>query len=114
MSKRLREIKETCPIFENIEDEIKSIELTLGPTVTGLIDSNLNKVLELADIIRNTCGDLRETAHDIVESKNKEIEDLRNEMNDEIKYISGLHDKAEDELYYAKERISELESIFSK
>ncbi len=111
MSKRLRAIPDTCPIYDDIESRISEIKNVLGEQVSGLIEYELKEILKSADEIRNTCGDLRETASDIASEKNEEMEELRKNMQYDIDYSIGIVNELQDELYYAKERIKELESM---
>jgi hypothetical protein len=110
MSKRLGDIPDTCPIYDEIKSRISEIKNILGEQVSILIDYELTKILKCADQIRNTCADLRETASDIADSKNEEIEEIRKDMQWEIDENVRICVKIQDELYYANERIEELES----
>lgn len=102
MSKRLRYIPETCPIYRDLEDEVKFIKDNLGEDVSYDVDRALDAILDYADQIRNTCADLRETAKDIANEKNGEIDDLRFESEKKI-------EEYQDKIYELECRFFDLE-----
>ncbi len=110
MSKRLGAIPGTCPLYDEIESRINEIKNILGEQVSDLIEYELKEILKSADEIRNTCADLRETASDIADSLNEEIEEIKKDMQWEIDDNVRICGEIQDKLYYANERIEELES----
>ena len=77
---RLRDIPNTCPIFDKLVYEISCIRDILGDRVSELIECELDEIREYADEIRNTAADLRECAKEIADSKNEEISELNSEV----------------------------------
>jgi predicted RNase H-like nuclease (RuvC/YqgF family) len=90
MSKRLKEIPDTCPIYNKINDIVKNI------------NNQLQELLRYADEIRCTAGDLRDTASDIAEAKEDDLYTLE-------KVNCQIIDDLEIKLYEANKRIEELE-----
>ena len=98
MSLKLSTIKETCPLYDQIVEQIDEIHKVLGP-VADLINHELAGIATIADEIRCIAGDLRDTASDIATEKNGEIEDIQKEMDDLIKdhalELDGLREELE-------------------
>jgi len=106
MSQQLNRIQNTCPIYDNLEDEVNEILnnfLEDEYKFKGAIEMNLSCILSYADDIRNTAGDLRDTASDIASSKNGEIDELEREKENLEQTISDLEN-----------RLSELEHDLSE
>lgn len=74
MSKRLRDIPTTCPMFDKA---IKILEnLSLSEEEYENVRHDIDTVIDLINEGRSVNGDLRDCCVDIAESKDREIEQL--------------------------------------
>jgi len=99
MSKQLSKIQTTCPIYDKIVKEVEYIKNTLDEETYNSIKGELDLILYYADEIRNIAGDLRDTASDIADDKNKEIEELQSQLEDLEKDKNYQIEKLEDRIY---------------
>ena len=107
MSERLSRIKYTCPIFDELKNEVDEIESYIDDEYeySCAIKQCLSAIIDYADEIRNAAGDLRDTASDIASSKNDEIDDLEKEKEEVNDEIEQLKEEIEDLVYRLKEEI---------
>jgi len=84
MSKRLRDIPTTCPMFDKA---IKILEnLSLDEETYEQVKYEIDSVIDWINDCRSVNGDLRDTCVDIAEEKQKEIDRLE-------EYISELKEE---------------------
>ena len=90
MSKRLRDIPTTCPMFDKA---IKILEnLSLDEETYEQVKYEIDTVIDLINDGRSANGDLRDTCVDIAEEKQKEINELEvyiSELKEEIKSLEA-------------------------
>lgn len=93
MSKRLRDIPTTCPMFDKA---IKILEnLSLSEEDYERVKNDIDTVIDLINEGRSANGYLRDTCVDIAEEKDKEIESLLKKINELNAYNSELKDEIE-------------------
>jgi len=103
MSKRLSEIRTSCPIFDKALASIKEIEDFLGEKICEQLGGDINTIIDCIEECRGINGDLRDTCSDIIDEKDKEIANTTDEKDDEIS-------KLEDKIYELEREIEELKS----
>ena len=88
MSKRLRDIPTSCPMFDKA---IKILEnLSLEESVYESIKDEIESVIDYIEEGRSVNGDLRDCCVDIAEEKDKEIDSLYKEIDSLKEYIASL------------------------
>ena len=90
MSKRLRDIPTSCPMFDKAISILEN--LNLDEEVYETVKYEIDTVIDYINEGRSVNGDLRDCCVDIAEEKDKEIDSLYkeiNELKDEISSLSG-------------------------
>ena len=78
MSKRLRDIPTSCPMFDKA---IKILEnLNLDEEVYEAVKNDIDTVIDYINEGRSVNGDLRDCCVDIAEEKDKEIDSLKEDI----------------------------------
>lgn len=98
MSKRLRDIPETCPLLRRIEECVDDIRQSIEDR--RVTDVGLDLILDYATQMRDIASVLRDTARDIAEEKNRATlakylyaeahKDLEYEKNKEIERLENI------------------------
>jgi len=88
MSKRLRDIPTSCPMFDKA---IKILEnLSLEESVYESIKDEIESVIDYIEEGRSVNGDLRDCCVDIAEEKDKEIDSLYKEIDSLKEDVASL------------------------
>lgn len=110
MSKRLKNIPTSCPMFDKAIAELEYIERLVEKDVWEDIKKSISTAIDCIEEGRTVNGDLRDTCSDIADTKDKEIAELEDRYSDEIKdlnsTITHLQDKVEElegEISFGKE-----------
>jgi len=80
MSKRLSQIPTSCPVFNKALEAIKEIEEYLGEKICDQLRYEIDTVIDCIEECRTINGDLRDTCSDIIDEKDKKIDELNNEI----------------------------------
>lgn len=78
MSKRLRDIPTSCPMFDKAINILEN--LNLDEEIYESVKYEIDTVIDYINEGRSVNGDLRDTCVDIADEKNKEIEKLEQEI----------------------------------
>jgi len=80
MSKRLRDIPTSCPMFDKAIEELKYIERLVEPEIWNSFEREIAAAIDYINEGRSVNGELRDCCVDIAEEKDKEIEKLEQEI----------------------------------
>jgi phage host-nuclease inhibitor protein Gam len=90
MSKRLRDIPTSCPMFDKAISILEN--LNLDEKVYEAVKNDIDTVIDYINEGRSVNGDLRDTCVDIAEDKDKEIDSLCKEIDELKEEVRSLSD----------------------
>lgn len=100
MAKRLKDIPTSCRMFDKAISSLDNIKQVVDTDVWDTIEVYIEYAKGYIEEGRDVNGDLRDTCVEIAETKDKEMMELEDKYQDEIKdlnsNITDLQDKVEE------------------